>query len=136
MHARAPAMDQRRTVADHPAPPADERLHRGRDRRHRLERPEAAAGAMGVYKVLVNSLPPVVCAPWRSRPSGYARGDDDDGNAIANAHNMSTGRAQYSIYGNLGSYFFYRDYTCPPRSSRMDRRHGQTATTNPGLLRH
>jgi len=42
---------------------------------------------LGVSKVLVNSLPPLGCTPWRSRLSSYAR-CDSSGNNIANTHNM------------------------------------------------
>ncbi|CAO1943674.1 unnamed protein product [Urochloa humidicola] len=41
---------------------------------------------LGVSKVLVNTLPPIGCTPWRSRVSSYARCDARS-NAIANTHN-------------------------------------------------
>jgi phospholipase/lecithinase/hemolysin len=41
---------------------------------------------LGVSKVMVNTLPPVGCTPWRSRLSSYAR-CDTRGNDIAATHN-------------------------------------------------
>ncbi|XP_025805386.1 GDSL esterase/lipase At5g03610-like [Panicum hallii] len=41
---------------------------------------------LGVSKVLVNSLPPLGCTPWRSRLISYAR-CDSSGNTIASTHN-------------------------------------------------
>jgi hypothetical protein len=42
---------------------------------------------MGVSKVVVNSMPPLGCSPWRARQSvGYAQ-CDDVGNTVATTHN-------------------------------------------------
>lgn len=43
--------------------------------------------AMGVSKVLVNSMPPLGCSPWRARHSdGYAQ-CEGNGNTLATTHN-------------------------------------------------
>ncbi|OEL20384.1 GDSL esterase/lipase [Dichanthelium oligosanthes] len=117
---------------------------------------------LGVSKVLVNSLPPVGCIPWRARLSNYAR-CDARGNDIATTHNAllrqklgdlddvllldlyatfrsvaqsnsgstpccdtsdpnaycgqedGSGRAQYSVCANPGSYFYW-DYLHPTQA--------------------
>ncbi|CAL4906704.1 unnamed protein product [Urochloa decumbens] len=55
---------------------------------------------LGVPTILVNSLPPIGCTPWRSRISGYAR-CNARGNDIATAHNEQLRRKLGGLDGVL-----------------------------------